>query len=288
MSPVDFCGFQLDHPLVNASGTWDPIAARLAFGETAFTDFPFAAHVTKTITMAPREGNPAPRLWEHASGLINSIGLPNKGIDGWLAEDLPELSRLPVPLIVNVMGFTPAELANLVERVSNETPAVAVELNVSCPNVETGTIVGSDPAACESTVSAVRGLTDLPLIVKLTPNATDPAEVARAAEAAGADSVSLINTLRGLAFDPRSGRPWLGGGTGGVSGPAVRNIALSQVASVRDAIELPIIGMGGVSSGADADDMIRAGATLVAVGTASFRDPLAVLSIRKAMSGCGS
>jgi len=284
MSRVEFCGVELEHALINASGTWDPLAARRAFGDKAFTEFPFAAHVTKTITTEPRQGNPAPRIWEHAAGLINSIGLPNKGLDRWLAEDLPELVDLPVPLIVNVMGFSTAELSLLVERVSAETPAVAIELNVSCPNVETGTIVGSDPHECAATVSAVRPLTRLPLIVKLTPNATDPAEVARAAESAGADSVSLINTLRGLAFDPASGKPWLGGGTGGVSGPAVRNIALSQVHAVSQAVKVPVIGMGGVTSGADADDMIRAGARLVAVGTASFRDPLAVVSIRKTMS----
>jgi dihydroorotate dehydrogenase (NAD+) catalytic subunit len=272
---LDFCGVALDHPIVNASGTWDPIAARLAFGDAAFTDFPFAAHVTKTITLETRQGNPPPRLWELPAGLINSIGLPNKGIERWLREDLPILSELPVPLIVNVMGFTSDELARLVSEVSEKTPAVAIELNVSCPNVETGLIVGSDPTECSRTVEAVRGRTELPLIVKITPNSTDPAAVAVAAVEAGADAISLINTLKGLALVPGSAEPWLGGGTGGVSGPAVRHIALAQVASVRQAVSVPIVGMGGVSTGIHAANLIRVGSTLVAVGTESFRDPLA-------------
>lgn len=272
---VDFCGVELEHPIVNASGTWDPIAARLAFGDAAFSRFPFAAHVTKTITVETRQGNPPPRLWELPAGLINSIGLPNKGIDRWLSDDLPILSELPVPLIVNVMGFTTDELARLVSDVSEKTPAVAIELNVSCPNVETGLIVGSDPGECSRTVEAVRGYTELPLIVKITPNATDPAAVAAAAVDAGADAISLINTLKGLALVPGSDRRWLGGGTGGVSGPAVRHIALAQVASVREAVSVPIVGMGGVSSGDHAANLLRVGSTLVAVGTESFRDPTA-------------
>ena len=281
---VSFCGIELEHAFINASGTWDPIAAHKAFGQAAFDEFPFSAHVTKTITVQPRQGNSAPRIWELPAGMINSIGLPNKGIDRWLAEDLPQLAALPVPLIVNVMGFSTTELELLVARVSGETPAVAIELNVSCPNVETGTIVGSDPVECFRVVDAVRPLTDLPLIVKLTPNATDPAAVAVAAVEAGADSISLINTLRGVAFDPVTGNRWLGGGTGGVSGPGVKAIALAQIASVNEAIDAPIVGIGGVTNGRDAADMVRAGADLVAIGTASFRDPRAANAIRSEYS----
>jgi len=281
---VDFCGVQLEHAFVNASGTWDPIAARKAFGLAAFDRFPFSAHVTKTITVMPRQGNSAPRIWELPAGMINSIGLPNKGIDRWLDEDLPQLAELPVPLIVNVMGFSSSELEILVGRVGAETPAVAIELNVSCPNVETGTIVGSDPVECARVVEAVRPLTSLPLIVKLTPNATDPAAVAVAAVEAGADAISMINTLRGIAFDPVTGEPWLGGGTGGVSGPGVKAIALAQIASVREATKAPIVGIGGVSTGRDAADMFQAGADLVGIGTASFRDPLAADAIRSEYS----
>lgn len=288
MSSVRFCGVELGHRLINASGTWDPLAARAAFGEPAFTEFPFAAHVTKTITVEPRQGNPPPRLWEQPSGLINSIGLPNKGISRWLEEDLPKLTGLPVPLIVNVMGFSLGELVELVTAVDSSTPAIAIELNVSCPNVETGLIIGSDPTECGRVVSRVRDLTSLPLIVKITPNATDPAAVALAAVEAGADAISLVNTVRGMALDPVSGRPWLGGGTGGVSGPAIRHVALAQLAAVAAAVEVPLIGMGGVGSGRDAAALLMAGATLVAVGTESFRDPRAADRIRAELAGIDS
>jgi len=281
---IEFCGIQLAHRLVNASGTWDPIAARAAFGEAAFSEFPFAAHVTKTLTVQPRTGNPAPRLWELPAGLMNSIGLPNKGIDRWIEEDMPVLADLPVPLIVNVMGATSKDLELLVNRTTSETPAVAIELNVSCPNVKSGLMIGADPDECSRVVTAVRARTALPLIVKITPNATDPAAVASAAVGAGADAISMINTLKGLAFNPSTGEPWLGGTTGGVSGPGIRNVALAQVASVRAAVAVPIIGMGGVSSGPDADNMRRAGADLVAIGTASFRDPRAADQIRSKMA----
>ena len=281
---ITFCGIRLEHRLVNASGTWDPIAARAAFGEAAFMDFPFAAHVTKTLTVDPRQGNPAPRLWELPAGLMNSIGLPNKGIGRWIDEDLPVLTQLPVPLIVNVMGSTAQQLQLLVERASAETPAVAIELNVSCPNVKSGLMIGADPNECFRVVEAVRSHTPLPLIVKITPNATDPAAVAASAVEAGADAISLINTLKGFALHPDSGKPWLGGTTGGVSGSGIRNIALAQVASVRAAVSVPIVGMGGVSTGRDADNMRRAGADLIAIGTASFRDPRAADQIRSTMA----
>jgi len=272
---VKFCGVELAHPVINASGTFDPLAARRAFGDAAFTNFPFSAHVTKTITAAARQGNRPPRLWEAPTSLINSIGLPNKGIERWLAEDYPQLRELPVPLIVNVMGFDTEELIQLVGAVAGLDDVVGIELNVSCPNVETGTIIGSDPGECGRTVKAVRDLTTLPLIVKLTPNATDPAAVAVAAQEAGADAISMINTLRGLALDPTTLEPWLGGGTGGVSGPGVKAVALAQTASVCAAVSIPIIGMGGIDSGPAAREFLAAGATLVAVGTASFTDPTA-------------
>jgi dihydroorotate dehydrogenase (NAD+) catalytic subunit len=276
---VEFCGLELAHPVINGSGTFDAIAARRAFGDELIERFPFSAFVSKTVTLDPRQGNPPPRLWEVAGGLINSIGLPNKGLDGYLEHDLPELARLPVPLIVNVMGFTRDEVARLVEAFGERDAVGALELNVSCPNVETGLIMGADPDEIARLLTHVRPLTAKPLIVKLTPNATDVAAVARAAEDAGADAVSLINTLRGMALDPRTGAPWLGGVTGGVSGPAVRPIALAQVHAVANAVEIPIVGMGGVERGADALDLMRAGASLVAVGTESFRDPAAGLRV---------
>jgi dihydroorotate dehydrogenase (NAD+) catalytic subunit len=277
---VEFCGLRLAHPIVNASGTFDAIAARRAFGDALLARFPFAAFVSKTVTVEPRQGNPPPRLWELAGGMINSIGLPNKGLDGYLEHDLPELARLPVPLIVNVMGFSREQVAVLVEAFGARDEVAGLELNVSCPNVKTGLVMGADPGETAALLDAVRPLTTKPLIVKLTPNCTSPADVATAAEAHGADAVSLINTLRGMAFHPRRpSEPWLGGGTGGVSGPAVRAIALAQVAEVRARVELPIVGMGGVQNGRHAHDLMQAGADVVAVGTESFRDPLAAARV---------
>jgi dihydroorotate dehydrogenase (NAD+) catalytic subunit len=206
---------------------------------------------------------------------MNSIGLPNKGLHGYLAEDLPRLAALPVPLIVNVMGFSRDEVAELVGAFAERDEVAALELNVSCPNVETGLVMGADPHEVEQLLVAVRPLTDKPLIVKLTPNATDVAAVARAAQNAGADALSLINTIRGMALRPGTSEPWLGGGTGGVSGPAVGAVALAQVNAVHAAVQIPIIAMGGVRSGRDARDLMNAGAALVAVGTESFRDPAA-------------
>jgi dihydroorotate dehydrogenase (NAD+) catalytic subunit len=273
--PVELCGIALRGPILNGSGTFDAIAARRAFGDALLDEFPFDAFVSKTITLAPRQGNPPPRLWETPAGLINSIGLPNKGLAGFLAQDLPQLADLPVPLIVSVMGFSRDELAELVTAVAARDEVAALELNFSCPNVETGLIMGADPTETARSVERLRPLTGKPLIVKLTPNATDPAEVAAAAEAAGADAVSLINTLRGMALDPRTGARWLGAGSGGVSGPAVRAIALAQVGGVCQRVSIPAIGMGGVASGRDARDFLAAGARCVAVGTESFRDPAA-------------
>jgi dihydroorotate dehydrogenase (NAD+) catalytic subunit len=272
---VNLLGIDLQHPVINASGTFDAIAARRAFGDELIDNFPFAAFVSKTVTVEPRQGNPPPRLWELGAGMINSIGLPNKGLEKFIEQDLPELAELPVPLIVNVMGFSREEVAELVSAFDEQRAVVALELNVSCPNVETGLIMGADPRETAALLERVRPLTDKPLIVKLTPNATDVAAVARAGQGAGANAVSLINTLRGMAFDPRSGEPWLGGGTGGVSGPAVKAIAVAQVRAVAAAVTIPIVGMGGVQRGADALALTRAGATVVAVGTESFRDPRA-------------
>jgi dihydroorotate dehydrogenase (NAD+) catalytic subunit len=278
---VQLCGVELRGPVLNGSGTYDAIAARRAFGDELLDRFPFDCFVSKTITLAPRQGNPPPRLWETPAGLINSIGLPNKGLDGFLAEDLPQLAELPVPLCVSVMGFDHEELKQLVSVVGARDEVALIELNFSCPNVETGLIMGADPAETAAAAETLRPLTGKPLIVKLTPNATDPAAVAKAAEAAGADAVSLINTLKGMALDPSTHEPWLGGTTGGVSGPAVRAIALEQVHSVSKAVRVPVIGMGGIASGRDAADFLSAGATCIAVGTESFRDPAAGARIAK-------
>ncbi len=274
-SPITFCGIELQHPVINASGTYDAIAAHRAFGDALLEDFPFAAFVSKTITPEPRTGNAPQRIWETPAGMINSIGLPNKGLDGFLAEDLPRLAELPVPLIVSVMATSHEEFARLVKGVGGREEVTAIELNVSCPNVHSGLVVGEQPAETEALLEALRPLTPKPLIVKLTPNVADPVAVAVAAEEGGADAVSLINTLKASAIDPLGGVPALAAGHGGLSGPAVRPIAVQQTRAVAAAVSLPVVGMGGVSRGADAAEFIAAGARLVAVGTENFRDPTA-------------
>jgi dihydroorotate dehydrogenase (NAD+) catalytic subunit len=313
MSAIEFCGMTLAHPVINGSGTFDAIAAKRAFGEALEREFPFAAFVSKTITLQPRAGNPPPRLWESAAGLINSIGLPNRGLEGYLAEDLPALSSwLPVPLITNVMGSSAAEISELLEACDAREEIAAIELNVSCPNVHTGLDIGADPRQLEAVVKEVRPHTRKPLIVKLTPNTADVGACARAAQEGGADAVSLINTLRAMALAPRtrerarselgaveeetggsqergsvavnpSGR-WLGGGTGGLSGAAIRTVALAQVAAAAAGVEIPVIGMGGVQCAAHAQDLLDVGAKLVAVGTESFREPLVGARIARGLT----
>lgn len=307
---IDFCGLELAHPVINASGTFDLLAAHAAFGEALLDDFPFAAFVSKTITLAPRIGNPPPRLWETPAGMVNSIGLPNKGLEGYLAEDLPALVDLleriaraddgvpQPPLITNVMGSTAAEIADLLGACEQRAEIAAVELNVSCPNVRTGLDIGADPAQLEAVVCEVRPRLSKPLLVKLTPNTADVAACAQAAERGGADAVSLINTLRATALDPGgrsagsggagrgegegsdgapriAAQPWLGGVTGGLSGPAIRPVALAQVTAVAARVAIPVVGMGGVQDVRHARELLDVGATLVAVGTESFRDPTA-------------
>jgi dihydroorotate dehydrogenase (NAD+) catalytic subunit len=274
---LNFCGIELAHPVLNGSGTFDAIAARRALGDELFEpeNFPFAAFVSKTITPEPRAGNPPPRLWETPSGMINSIGLPNKGLVGFLEKDLPQLAELPVPLIVSVMGTSAEEFTALVEGVAGRDEVAGLELNISCPNVHSGLIVGTSPDETRALIAALRPLTDKPLIVKLTPNIDDPAPVAAAAEAAGADALSLINTLKAAAIDRFSGEAWFARGSGGLSGPAVKAVALHQVARVAAETQIPVVGMGGIADGEDAGEFFAAGADLVAVGTESFRDPFA-------------
>lgn len=339
---VELCGLRLAHPVINASGTFDLLAAAAAFGEENLREaFPFAAFVSKTITLQSRPGNPPPRLWEAPAGLINSIGLPNKGLAGYLAQELPELARLladahgpgrPAPLITNVMGSTAREIATLLAACDERPEIAALELNVSCPNVNTGLDIGADPRALRQVLGEVRPATSKPLIVKLTPNTADVAACARAAQDGGADAVSLINTLRAMALTPSTPdahpprpsdaprpphqrrppdaphsshpphqrcspdaphqrcspaparrEPWLGGRTGGLSGPAIRAVALAQIAAVADAVTIPVIGMGGIQTAAHARDVLDAGATLVAVGTESFRDPAAGARIARGL-----
>jgi dihydroorotate dehydrogenase (NAD+) catalytic subunit len=277
---IQLAGIELQHPVLNGSGTFDVIAARRAFGDALLAEFPFSMFVSKTITPEPRAGNPPPRLFETPAGMINSIGLPNKGLEGFLAGDLPALGELPVPLCVSVMGTSHGEFERLVYGVASRDEVAALELNVSCPNVESGLIVGEQAPETHSLLQVLRPITDKPLIVKLTPNVADPASIARAAEQGGADAVSLINTLKATAIDSRTLGPWHGAGRGGLSGPAVRHVALEQTRTVAASVSIPVIGMGGIESGADALSFLATGATAVAVGTANFRDPLAASRVR--------
>ena len=277
---LELCGIRLEHPILNGSGTFDAIAARRAFGDAVDERLPFSAYVSKTITPEPRAGNPPPRLYETPAGMINSIGLPNKGLEGFLSEDLPELARLPVPLCVSVMAPSRPGFAALIERVGARDEVAAIEVNVSCPNVKSGLIVGEQPGETLALLEVIRPLTDKPLVVKLTPNCSDPAAVARAAADGGADAVSLINTVRATGLDPTTLDPWLGATSGGLSGPAIRSIALDQVRRVTAEVSIPVIGMGGIETGADALGFLALGASAVAVGTASFRDPAAAERIR--------
>jgi dihydroorotate dehydrogenase (NAD+) catalytic subunit len=272
---------ELEHPVMNASGTLDAIAAR---GAGVPVHLGLAAVVTKTITPQPREGNPPPRIAESPSGLLNSIGLANPGADAFVAS-FAELASLERPLVVSVGGFSVADYALLVEMLGSLEGIVALELNISCPNVETGcSSIGASPSETSAVVGACRARTSLPLWVKLSPSVPDVAEIGRAAADAGADALVCVNTVRGLAIEPWSGRPVLGAGSGGLSGPAIKPVALAAVWTCAASCGVPVVGVGGVSSGRDARDLIDAGAVAVQVGTALFGEPDAPDRIRRELS----
>jgi dihydroorotate dehydrogenase (NAD+) catalytic subunit len=249
--------------LLNASGCLDALTTPEVAGQ-------LDAFVTKTVTPLPRPGNAPTRIAETHAGMLNSIGLANPGRDRFLAETLPRLRGLGLPLWVSVGGFSAREYAETCERLED----VTIELNLSCPNVDEA------PESAAEIVAACRAATTLPLYAKLSPAAWDIAEVARAVEAAGADGLSLVNTMRGLALEERTLRPVLATGAGGYSGPALKPIALAAVFACRRASELPIVGMGGVSTGRDALEIVAAGATHVALGTVLFADPDSPARIR--------
>ncbi len=254
-------------PLLNASGCLDALTAP---GVARSLD----AFVTKTITPLPREGNAPPRIAETDHGMLNSIGLQGPGVDGFLADVLPRLRELGVPLWVSVGGFSADDFAHVCARLDAERGVETIELNLSCPNVEEA------PESSAQLVAAARGATRKPLYAKLSPATWDVAETARAVTAAGADGLSLVNTIRGLALDPRTLRPRLGRGAGGYSGPALKPIALACVFACARAVDVPIVGMGGVATGLDALELVAAGASAVALGTVLFADPAAPARIR--------
>lgn len=238
------------------------------------------AIVCKGTTLKPREGNPQPRLAETASGLLNSIGLQNIGVKALIKEKAPLWANWDVPVIVNIAGETVSDYARLAEELDGVAGVSGLEVNISCPNVASGGAeFGANPESAARVTAAVRSATSLPVLVKLTPNTSDITGVAVAVAAAGADAISLINTVKGMAIDATTRRPLLGRATGGLSGPAIKPIALAMVYEVAGAVELPVIGCGGITNGSDAIEFILAGASAVQVGTAIFNNPHAPLDV---------
>lgn len=227
----------------------------------------------KTITKAPRDGNEPWRTVETAAGLLNSIGLDNDGIDAFISHHLPYLESLDTAVIVSIAGRTEGEFVELAERLAAESGVDAIELNISCPNVTGGVDYGTDASQCESLVSQVRDRCSLPILAKLTPNVTRIVDIARAAANGGADAVSLINTLLGMAIDWRKQRPMLGNTMGGLSGPAIKPVALRCVYQVAQAVQIPIVGIGGIATIDDVMEFLVAGASAVQIGTANYYDP---------------
>jgi len=277
---VEIGKLKLRNPVMTASGTF-------GYGEeyAEFMDLSrLGAVVVKGLSLQPKEGNPSPRIVETAGGMLNAIGLQNIGVERFIQEKLPFLTQFNTPVIVNFFGDSVEEYAKAAERLSAGEGIHGLEMNISCPNKQAEwCIFGTDPKVTFEVVSAVRKSTDLTLIVKLSPNVTDIGVMARAAEDAGADAVSLINTITGMAIDIETRMPRLANITGGLSGPAVKPVALRMVWEVYKAVKIPIIGMGGIMNGQDSIEFMLAGATAVAVGTAHFINPVASVQVIEEM-----
>ncbi|HIT45885.1 MAG TPA: dihydroorotate dehydrogenase [Candidatus Aphodovivens excrementavium] len=272
---VNLGGLTMKNPVTTASGTF---AAGREY--SAFVDVSaLGAVTTKGVSLHGWEGNASPRIAETPSGMLNSIGLQNPGVDHLKEVELPWLASQGATTIVNVSGHSFGEYVAVIEALE-EAPVDAYEVNISCPNVDAGGMtIGTDPASVTEVVQRCREATERPLIVKLTPNVTDITEIARAAEAAGADALSLINTLMGMAIDAERRKPLLARVVGGFSGPAVKPVALRLVWECHKAVKIPLLGMGGIASGVDAVEFMLAGATAVAVGTANFYNPTATVEV---------
>jgi dihydroorotate dehydrogenase (NAD+) catalytic subunit len=273
---VDIGPIRMKNPVMVASGTF-------GYGRE-YADLldinQLGAIVVKGISLMPWEGNNTPRMIEVASGLVNAIGLQNPGADGFITEHLPFLREHDVPVLVNIWGRDVDEYVAVTERF-NDVPGIAgLELNISCPNIKEGGIAfGTDPKSAQTVISAVRKATKLPLIPKLSPNVANIGDFARIAESCGADAISLINTLPAMVIDVERRRPVLANTVGGLSGPAIRPVAVRQVWEVANSVSIPIIGMGGITNANDAMEFILAGATAVAVGTATFTEPMTALNV---------
>ncbi len=275
---VDYCGIKFRNPIVTASGTF-------GFGYEYNEYAPLSEYggiTTKGLTRLPRGGNKPPRIAETASGILNSVGLQNPGVEVFAKYMMPSMADdFDTNIIVNMSGNTIEEYAEMAEILS-DTDAAMIEMNISCPNVRSGGLAfGTDPAVVEKLTGEVKKHCRKPLIVKLSPNVTSIVDIAKAAEAGGADGLSLINTLLGMSIDINTRRPILGNNTGGLSGPAIKPVAVRMIHQVYSAVDLPIIGMGGVASGEDAIELMIAGASLVALGTAMFADPALIVAVKR-------
>ncbi len=270
---VTLCGIELSNPVIPASGTF---GYGREFAELYDLDC-LGTFSFKGTTLEPRYGNPLPRIAEYAGGMLNAVGLQNPGVDAVIAEELPALAKIfHKPVMANVSGFSVGEYAEVCRRLDACPQVGWLEVNISCPNVHGGGMsFGTDPAAAAAVTKAVRAVTKKPVIVKLSPNVTDIAAMAAACEDAGADGVSLINTLMGMRIDLRRRKPLLANGTGGMSGPGIFPLALRMVWQVYERVRIPVVGMGGVSSAEDVVEMMLAGATAVEIGAANLTDPFA-------------
>ena len=277
---VELAGIKMRNPVMTASGTFGYGAE---FGEYMNLES-IGAMISKGLSLKPKAGNPTPRIVETPGGMLNAIGLQNVGIDAFISQKLPYLSKVATPVIVTLYGNTLEEYGEVASRLDSLDGVAGIEVNISCPNVKQGGIVfGTDPQAAQEVVRLVRRSTSKPLIVKLSPNVTDVVLMAKACADAGADALSLINTLTGMAIDLDRRRPILANITGGLSGPAIKPVALRMVWQVARNVKLPIIGIGGIMNARDALEFILAGATAVQVGTASFLDPSAAQTIAQDM-----
>lgn len=273
---VQIAGVTLNNPVMTASGTFGSGMEYSEFFDLA----KLGAVVTKGVADVPWPGNPTPRVCETASGMLNAIGLQNPGIDVFCERDLPFLRGYDTNIIVNVCGHSEEEYLRVVDRLADEEGVALLEINISCPNVKQGGIAfGTDPKAVEEITRAVKARARQPIIMKLSPNVTDIKVMARAAEAGGADAISLINTLTGMKIDIERGRFALANRTGGLSGPAIKPVAVRMVYEASHAVSIPVIGMGGISCAEDAVEFMMAGASAVSVGTANFRNPTVTCEI---------
>jgi dihydroorotate dehydrogenase (NAD+) catalytic subunit len=272
------CGIPLRNPVITASGTF---GYGIEF-EKLLDLNQLGAIVTKGLSREPIAGNPAPRLWNAEMGMINSVGLQNVGVRAFIRDKLPKLSRYTVPILANVFGYRDEDYLEVVRALEDTSGIAAYELNVSCPNTKHGGMFfSSDPGLLSDLVSRIRPLTRRPLVVKLSPNVNRIQPVARAAQESGADALSLVNTFVSLAIDVKTRKPRIGAGFGGLSGPAIKPLALRLVYEAAQAVKIPVIGLGGIRTGEDAAEFLIAGASAVQVGTATFADPRAPLRIAR-------